>query len=123
MESGSLNFQFICYPRKNLFGRGKKARKKMREKCNSLADPLYEPLLEPCEPAFGRAHDFVLHKFGQQIPPIVEQSLSCKHFGVQVDICEDSGHSPKSIRNSTKIKIISNTSQQKENTLLFEKRE
>lgn len=62
-----------------------------------LADPLYEPLLEPCEPAFGRAHDFVLHKFGQQIPPIAEQSVSCKHFGVHVDICDDNGHSPKSM--------------------------
>lgn len=60
-------------------------------------EPLYVPLLDPCEPAFGRTHDFVLHKFGQQIPPVDEHSESCKHFGVHDDVCDDSGHSPNAI--------------------------
>lgn len=71
-------------------------------------DPLYPPLLEPCEPDFGRAHDFVLHRFGQQIPPMVEHSLSCKHFGVQDAICDDNGHSPKSMRKKETKQMKSN---------------
>lgn len=62
--------------------------------CILPEDPLYFPPTEPCEPAFGRAHDFVLHIFGQHNPPIAEQSISCKHFGVHTDICDDNGHSP-----------------------------
>lgn len=53
---------------------------------------------DTCDPDFGRAHDFVLHKFGQQIPPMVEHSLSCKHFGVHDAIWDDNGHWPKSMR-------------------------
>lgn len=64
---------------------------------NLLDDPLYPVPLVPCEPDFGRAHDLVLQRFGQQRPPMVEHSLSCKHFGVHDAICDDNGHSPKSI--------------------------
>lgn len=69
-------------------------------------DPLYPPLLEPCDPDFGRAHDFVLQRFGQQIPPMVEHSLSCKHFGVHDAICDDNGHSPKSMRKKKTNRIL-----------------
>lgn len=82
-----------------------------------LADPLYDPLLEPCEPALGRAQDFVLHWFGQQIPPICEQSVSCVHFGVQVVIWDDNGQSPKSEKKML-IVYISNMTQMLKNHLL-----
>lgn len=59
-------------------------------------DPLYPPLLDPWDPDFGRTHDLVLQRFGQQTPPIVEHSLSWRHFGVQDDVWDDNGHSPKS---------------------------